>query len=348
MRLQWDKEGEHFYETGTSHGVLYLRDADGSYPTGVPWNGLTAVTENASGAEATPLYADDIKYLNLYSAEEFGITIEAYTYPDEFAKCDGSEFLTDGVSIGQQPRQSFGFSYQTIIGNDVENDNYGYKIHCVYGATASPSEKNYTTVNDSPEAVAFSWEVNTVPVNVTGFKPTACVTIDSTKFKNPSAKKVLEAFENILYGDDEHDARLPMPDEILELLKPVEITTKVTDGTTERYSVPVNELQENIKISGDKISGILKHKDSYTGFSTDDNLKSGYYLALDIEVPEDATVTVEIIGGDSEGHPKEINDKFLVAYIKNTKQKIKLVAKQNGKESEKTYDLSGLKLNGVG
>lgn len=212
-RLVWDKTGERFYETGVRQGVLYPM-VDGAYPKGVAWNGLTAVTESPSGAESTALYADDIKYLNLRSTEEFGATIEAYTYPKEFEECDGSAELAAGVTIGQQPRKSFGLSYRTALGNDVENENHGYKLHLIYGATASPSEKAYATISDSPEAITFSWEVTTVPVNVEGFKPTALLTIDSTKV-DPAK---LTALEDILYGKAETEARLPLPDEIATLM----------------------------------------------------------------------------------------------------------------------------------
>ena len=212
-RLVWDKTGERFYETGVRQGVLYPM-VDGTYPKGVAWNGLTAVTESPSGAESTALYADDIKYLNLRSTEEFGATIEAYTYPKEFEECDGSAELAAGVTIGQQPRKSFGLSYRTALGNDVENENHGYKLHLIYGATASPSEKAYATTSDSPEAITFSWEVTTVPVNVEGFKPTAVLTIDSTKV-DPAK---LTALEDILYGKAETEARLPLPDEIATLM----------------------------------------------------------------------------------------------------------------------------------
>lgn len=212
-RLVWDKTGERFYETGVRQGVLYPM-VDGAYPKGVAWNGLTAVTESPSGAESTALYADDIKYLNLRSTEEFGATIEAYTYPKEFEECDGSAELAAGVTIGQQPRKSFGLSYRTALGNDVENENHGYKLHLLYGATASPSEKAYATTSDSPEAITFSWEVTTVPVNVEGFKPTALLTIDSTKV-DPAK---LTALEDILYGKAETEARLPLPDEIATLM----------------------------------------------------------------------------------------------------------------------------------
>lgn len=214
-KLIWDKTGERYYETGVKYGVLYPQSKEGTYPAGVAWNGLTAVTESPSGAEATALYADDMKYLNLYSAEEFGATIEAYTYPDEFAECDGSAELTPGVSIGQQDRKSFGFSYRTALGNDVDGSDHGYKLHLIYGCKAAPSERAFATINDSPEAITFSWEVTSTPVSVTGFKPTSCITIDSTKV---DAEK-LAALEKILYGDAETEARLPLPDEVATLMK---------------------------------------------------------------------------------------------------------------------------------
>lgn len=221
-KLVWDQTGERFYETGVDRGVLYPQ-VSGAYPRGVAWNGLSAVTESPSGAEATAVYADNTKYLSLMSAEEFGATVEAYTYPDEFAECDGSASLADGVNIGQQTRKSFGLCYRTIKGNDVDANDHGYIIHIIYGAMASPSEKAYATVNDSPEAITFSWELTTTPVSVAGFKPTASLTIDSTK----ANVEKLAALEEILYGKDPTgpetgdgvEARLPLPDEIAELMK---------------------------------------------------------------------------------------------------------------------------------
>ena len=213
-KLVWDATGERKYENGVRNGVLYVMDEQGTYPKGVAWNGLTAVTESPSGAEATALYADDVKYLNLISAEEFGATVEAYTYPDEFAQCNGEASLVDGVTIGQQPRKTFGMAYRTVLGNDIENESYGYKLHLIYGAVASPSEKAYATINDSPEAITFSWELKTTPVVVNGFKPTASLTIDSTK---ANAEK-LAALEDVLFGSESGEARLPLPNEIATLM----------------------------------------------------------------------------------------------------------------------------------
>ena len=216
-RITWDDTGKRLYETGVKMGVLYPVQEGGLYSKGVAWNGLITVTESPSGAEATALYADDIKYLNLLSNEEFGATIEAYTYPDEFAECDGSASLATGVMIGQQKRKTFGLCYRTALGNDVEGNDYGYKLHLVYGCLAAPSEKGFSTINDSPEAITFSWEVSTTPVSVTGFKPTSQITIDSTKV-NPEK---LSALEDILYGkagDESNGPRLPLPNEVATLM----------------------------------------------------------------------------------------------------------------------------------
>ena len=214
MKITWDKSGERYYETGVKRGVLYVMDK-GAYGNGVAWNGLTAVTESPSGAEASPMYADDIKYLNLYSAEEFAATVEAYTYPDEFAECDGSAEIAPGVTIGQQKRKTFGMCYTTVLGNDTDGNDYGYKIHIIYGANAAPTEKAYATINDSPEAITFSWELSTTPVEVAGHKPTASLTIDSTK----TTPEKMKAIEDILYGTESQEPRLPLPSEIAEVLK---------------------------------------------------------------------------------------------------------------------------------
>ena len=212
-KLNWDVQGERYYETGVSKGVLYPFK-EGKYSKGVAWNGLTAVTESPSGAEPTPLYADNIKYLNLLSNEEFAATVEAYTYPDEFAECDGSAELATGVSVGQQKRIPFGMSYVTKVGNDTDGQDYGYKIHLIYGALAKPSQKNYATINDNPEAITFSWELSTTPVAVPNLKPTACITIDSKKVGSDKLKKI----EDKLYGTESEEATLPTPTELAALI----------------------------------------------------------------------------------------------------------------------------------
>lgn len=219
-KLVWDKVGERFYETGVDHGVLYPIQANGSYTKGVAWNGLSAVTESPSGAEPSPIYADNIKYLNMMSAEDFGGTIEAYTSPDEFAECDGSIEVAPGAFAGQQSRKVFGLSYRTIIGNDIDSNDHGYKLHLVYGCLASVSEKAYSSINDSPEAIAMSWDFSTTPVEITKsvegkkLKPTAILTLDSTKVNSEKMK----ALEKILYGDEGAEPRLPLPDEVITLL----------------------------------------------------------------------------------------------------------------------------------
>lgn len=212
--LVWDKTGERYYETGTDHGVLFVQNNDGTHASGVAWNGLTAVNESPSGAEASPIYADNIKYLNLQSAEEYACSIEAYTYPDEFGVCDGSAEVATGVFIGQQPRKKFAFSWRTLVGNDVAGTEHGYKLHIAYNCMAAPSEKAYATVNDSPEAITFSWEVSTNPVNVAGHKPTACITIDSRKVD--AAK--LAQLETQLYGGENTEPTLLMPEQIIALV----------------------------------------------------------------------------------------------------------------------------------
>jgi hypothetical protein len=211
-KLVWDKLGEKYYETGTSHGVLYPMK-NGAYTAGVVWNGLISVNQARSGAEPSPLYADDVKYVTLISAEEFGATIEAYQSPKEFDECDGTKEIAPGVSVGMQNRIPFGFCYRTVYGNDTEFNDHGYKLHLIYGATAAPSEKAYTTINDSPEAITLSWEVSTTPVDIPGFKPTSIITITSTDVDTEK----LAALEAILYGSETEEARLPLPSELIEL-----------------------------------------------------------------------------------------------------------------------------------
>lgn len=212
MKLAWDQAGTRLYETGVKKVALYPM-VEGAYPKGVAWNGVSSITESPSGAEPTAIYADDIKYLNLYSAEDLGLTIEAYTYPDEFAACDGTAEIAQGVSVGQQVRQAFGLAYQTVIGNDTEDNGYGYKLHLVYGCKASPSEKAHNSINESPEVDPFSWEVSTVPVEVPGMKPSATITLDSTKVN----KEKLAELEKLLFGSEDSEAKLPLPAEVIAL-----------------------------------------------------------------------------------------------------------------------------------
>lgn len=214
-RLIWDEVGQRFFETGVKNGVLYVQEDDGSYKNGVVWNGLTAVTESPSGAEETPLYADDVKYLTLRSAEEFGATVEAYTYPEEFEQCDGSATIANGVTIGQQARRAFGLCYRTSVGNDIQGQNFSYKLHLIYGCTVAPSEKSYSTINDNPEAITFSWELSTVPVPVDGFSPTASLVIDASKVDEGK----MQQLEDALFGDESNEAKLLLPNEIMEMLK---------------------------------------------------------------------------------------------------------------------------------
>lgn len=241
--LKWDQVGERRYETGVDHGVLYVRNTAGAYPLGVAWNGLTAVTEAPTGAESTPVYADNIKYLNLKSAEEYAATIEALTYPDEFAECDGTAEPVAGVQIGQQDRKSFGFSYRSLLGNDVQGNSFGEKIHLVYGADAAPSEKAHNTINDSPEATPFSWEITTSPVEVgtiggVEYKPSATLTIDSTRVDATA----YAALKDILYGTVGADARLPLPAEVYELFEGtitvVETVAPTYNATTDMITIP--------------------------------------------------------------------------------------------------------------
>ena len=229
--LTWDQVGERLYETGVDHGVLYIPDQSGAYEEGHAWNGLTTVTESPTGAESSPQYADNIKYLNLVSAEEFGATIEAFTYPDAFAQCDGTAVPSPGITIGQQSRKSFGLAYRSRVGNDLDGTDHGYKLHLIYGALAAPSEKAYATINDSPEAIAFSWEVTTTPVQVTDLKPTALLTIDSTKVDEDA----LQELEDILYGSSGVDARLPLPDEVIGLFEGTSTSVRLTGANAPTY-----------------------------------------------------------------------------------------------------------------
>lgn len=253
-KLTWDDTGKRFYETGVDHGVLYLQNQQGAYNTGVSWNGLTTVTESPSGAEANPQYADNIKYLNLISAEEFGCTIEAFTYPDEFAQCDGTATPVAGVAVGQQTRKTFGLSYRTKLGNDIDGTDYGYKLHLVYGALAAPSEKAYATINDSPEAITFSWEVTTTPVDVPNLKPTATLTIDSTKV----ASAQLAELEALLYGTAGTDAQLPLPGDVIAIFEGTVVEVTPAAPTQVGNDVTIPSVTGVIyKIDGSVVTGTV-------------------------------------------------------------------------------------------
>lgn len=340
-KLVWDKTGERFYETGVDHGVLYPISAEGLYNKGVVWNGLTAVTESPSGAEPNNLYADNIKYLVLVGAEDFGLTIECYTYPDEWEECDGSVEIAPGVTAGQQNRKVFGLSYRTKLGNDVDGQDHGYKLHLVYGGLASPSERSYQTVNDSPEPINPSWEVTTTPVDVPGYKPTARLIITSTK-ANPTK---LKALEDILYGTDDTEPRLPLPEEVIQLLKDdVVVVTSAESADATLLGKKVSDLQSNIVIGEDAITGSLKHVTGYTGFSSKSSEQEGHYLALKFDVtPADAVTTVELVGG-TKGPVTLDSDMNIVLLIKNNTQSIKVVSTKNGASTTKTYALTNLTL----
>ena len=285
-KLIWDKTGERLYEAGVSNGVLYLQKTDGSYDIGVAWNGLTAVNENPTGAEANSMYADNKKYAVIRSAEELGGTIEAYTYPDEFSQCDGSAEIIPGAYIKQQKRTPFGLVYKTLIGNDTEELDHGYKIHLIYGATASPSEKAYETINESPDGIIFSWEYETIPTDVPGYKPTSSIELDSTKI-NPVKLKVIE---DILFGTENTDPRLPSPAQIIAILTSAEITYKLTFVAVE---------------GGESLTGatITVYSDSEKNQVVSDlnNLLPGtYYYTVSKEYFETIEGSVAIVNDDVE------------------------------------------------
>ena len=340
-KLKWDQIGERIYETGLDHGVLYPVTKSGTYDKGVAWNGLSAVNESPSGAEANPVWADNIKYLTLISAEDFGATVEAYTYPPEFEECDGSAEIAPGVTIGQQSRKMFGMSYRTLIGNDVDGQDHGYKLHLIYGAQASPSEKNRATINDSPEAVSFSWELSTTPVDVPGYKPTAHLAIDSTR--TDAAK--MKALEDILYGSETAEPRLPMPEEIMELFKDaVTVVTAAESADATLLGKKVSDLQSNIVVGENAITGSLKHVTGYTGFSSKTSEQEGHYLALKFDVtPADAVTTVELVGG-TKGPVTLDADKNIVLLVKSNTQSVKVISTKGGFSITKIYDLTGLTL----
>ena len=341
-RLVWDQVGERFYETGVDHAVLYPISPKGLYDKGVVWNGITAITESPSGAEPNNLYADNMKYLVLVGAEDLGLTIEAYTYPDEWEECDGSVEIAPGVIAGQQSRKVFGLSYRTKLGNDVDGQDHGYKLHLIYGGLASPSERGYQTVNDSPEPINPSWEITTTPVAIPGFKPAARLVITSTKV-DPAK---LKAMEDILYGSDDTEPRLPLPDEVIKLLQDtVSVTTSAENAGTTLLGKKVSDLQSNIVVKENGITGNLKKVTGYTGFSSNPAEQEGHYLALKFDVtPADAVTTVELVGG-TKGAVTLDEDKNIVLLVKSNSQSVKVVSTKGGNTVTKTYNLTGLTLD---
>ena len=339
-RVEWDKLGERLYETGVDHVVLYQL-VDHDYTNGVAWNGVTSVTENKSGAEASPLYADNIKYLVLHSLEEYGITVECYTYPDEFAQNNGMLELASGVSIGQQARAVCGVSFRTLIGNDVQNERYGYKLHLVYNCSASPSEESNATISDSPEAKTMSYEMTCTPVTMRDGATTACVTIDSTK----TDKALLAALEDILYGGEGVAARMPQPDEIKSLFEskvaPARVTA--TPGTEVKYGAAISTLQKDIQISGTKVSGQLLYQASApsgSGFGDDVH----HFLTMDLSTyGEGSKVTVELSDALHTTGKVDVTDGFIMFGMQSGKdQSFTVEATSGGEKTSKTYTTVGL------
>lgn len=350
-KIVWDRAGEHLYETGVDHGVLYPTK-NGKYDTGVPWNGLTSVSESPSGAESTGQYADNIKYLNLISAEEFGATIEAFTYPPEFSVCDGSAEPVPGVMIGQQNRRPFGLSYRTLIGNDLMGTEYGYKLHLIYGATASPSERAYSTVNDSPEAITFSWEVTTTPVEISGYKPTASLTIDSTKISATNMAKL----EAILYGTESDEPRLPMPDEVITLIgssNAITLTVSGVEPTVELFGKAVSTLQQNVDIVDDTVSGKLLYVENYTDFSDTASDQEGNYLALKATATttnadaDDPVVVIELLGGSAPASKTDDEGNIVMRITNKDSQTVKVTATSGKDSTTKVFKLTGLEIAGA-
>ena len=298
MKLVWDQIGERTYETGIKKMALYLYNNNTkAYDSGVAWSGITSLSESPSGADANKLYADDINYLTLYSVEELGLNISAYTYPQEFEKCDGTEEVAPGVNIYQQDRTSFGLAYVTTKGNDTKGNSYGYLLHMVWGCRASVSDRQYNSINDSPEAIEFSWEVTTTPVNVEGYKPTARFTVDSSKVNATNLAKL----ESILFGTDTDNPRLPMPDEVISIMKELDLNiVPVTDNTQNLKGKTCDDLMTNVSIaSNGSVTGTLKYVTDYTGFSEESTQQSGNYIAIKVTGVEGSTLVAKIEGEEA-------------------------------------------------
>ena len=354
-RLEWDKIGEHFMELGTDHGVLYVQDPDKDpikddmkyhYGKGVVWNGLTSVTLSPEGAEPSDIYADNIKYATIRSAETFGATIEAYTFPDEFYECDGSVVVAKGIVLHGQKRNQFGFSYRSRVINDTNPDSDDtYKLHLIYGATASPSEQTTETINDSPDPGTFSWEIATTPIAVKGFKPVAHIEILSRTY--PAA--VMQKIEDILYGSETTDPRMPLPDELIEILSLPEgiLATQISaPKPTETFlKKAASDLQENIKINEKSltdvaVTGTLKKVDNFTEFGDVDN-GSGHYLAINVDVPEGAEA--DLIGVKYT-EPKKITDGYVLFKVTDKSKPFTIRVTDDETVIDKVYDLTGLEL----
>ena len=352
-KLVWDEIGAREYETGVDHGVLFPVTG-GAYGKGVAWSGLSKVTESPSGGESTAVYADNIKYLDMMSNEEFGGTIEAYMYPDEFAKCDGSAEPVDGVFLEQQNRRSFGFAYRTLIGNDTDGTDYGYKLHLVYGAKANPSSKDRSTVNDSPEATALSWEFKTTPVNVSAInpdtgKPYKAVSHLVIKSTRANAAK-LAVLEEILYGSDSADARLPLPDEVIALfdesgnpLSALGIDVISIGNDVDLLGKHIDDLQSNIAIGTNAITGTLKYVSDYTGFSGDVSEQSGNYMAIHCAVP--GTDGTRITAKLTKTNIVDPDDGIIVLRVTDKTIPLVITASKDGYDDVvKNFNLNGLTL----
>lgn len=343
-KIVWDKIGEHFYETGVDHGVLYV-SSGASYATGVAWNGLTAVNESPSGAESSAQWADNIKYLNLVSAEEFGATIEAFYSPAEFDACDGTVEAAPGMMIGQQSRKTFGFVYRTKLGNDQTGQDFGYKLHLIYNCTAAPSERSYATVNDSPEAATLSWEVTTTAVDVPGYKPTASITINSTRAVPSNLRKL----ENILFGTETTEPRLPLPSEVLQIMNTppaVTITTAAPESTVEIGSSgkTVADFQSDIVVRARDIAGTLKYVASYPDYSNEPSEQSGNYIVLNLTADPSSSTIEAKLNTDVNYKTPDSNGNIVFRVTNKDSQSIQIHAINGQDESIANYALNALVL----